>query len=54
MFQGRTALFHAAALSEFDDIGMYGWLMNMGYDKNHQDNVSKLCNSNNSYCRLLG
>ena len=41
--QGRTALFHAAVLSEFDDIGMYGWLMNMGYDKNHQDNVSKLC-----------
>ena len=37
--QGRNALFYAAALSEFDDIGMYGWLMNMGYDKNHLDNV---------------
>ena len=37
---GRNALFYGAALSEFDDIGMYGWLMNMGYDKNHEDNVS--------------
>lgn len=37
---GRTALHYAAALSEFDDIGMYGWLMNMGYDKAHEDNVS--------------
>ena len=39
---GRNALFYAAALSEFDDIGMYGWLMNMGYDKNYEDNVSWL------------
>ena len=39
---GRNALFYGAALSEFDDIGMYGWLMNMGYDKNHEDNVSWL------------
>ena len=36
---GRTALHYAAALSEFDDTGMYGWLMNSGYDSAHQDNV---------------
>ena len=36
---GRTGLHYAAALSEFDDTGMYGWLMNMGYDKTQQDYV---------------
>ena len=39
---GRTALHYAAALSEFDDTGMYGWLMNSGYDSAHQDNVRNL------------
>ena len=33
---GRTALHYGAALSEYDDIEMYGWLMNIGYDKSHQ------------------
>ena len=37
---GRTALHYAAALSEFDEQGMYGWLMNTGADNTHQDNVS--------------
>lgn len=36
---GRTGLHYAAALSQYDDIGMYGWLMNMGYDKSQQDYV---------------
>ena len=39
---GRTALHYAAALSEFDEQGMYGWLMNTGADNTHQDNVSKV------------
>lgn len=41
---GRTALHYGAALSEFDDVGMYGWLMTMGYDKTHTDNVRLLKN----------
>ena len=45
--QGRTGLHYAAALSEYDDIGMYGWLMNMGYDKTPTDNVRK-------YSKLVG
>ena len=40
---GRTALHYAAALSEFDDTGMYGWLTNTGCDTTHTDNVSELC-----------
>ena len=38
---GRTGLHYAAALSQYDDIGMYGWLMNMGYDKSQQDYYAK-------------
>ena len=37
---GRTALHYTAALSKFDDNGIYGWLMTMGIDRNHADNVS--------------
>lgn len=39
---GRTALHYAAALSEFDDHGMYGWLLNMGADRAHADNFMKI------------
>ena len=37
--QGRSALFYAAAMAHDDDHAMYGWLLQMGADKDHTDNV---------------
>ena len=37
--QGRSALHYSAGIAAEDDNGMYGWLMQMGADRTHADNV---------------
>jgi len=38
---GRSALFYAAATAVEDEQAMYGWLLQMGADKEHTDNAMK-------------